>query len=65
MGEDRRPNLGGYHPPEVTRPEPEVPREERELEAKLLRKRKSSDGHQPASSPSDERTGAGGRPEPK
>lgn len=60
MGEDRRPNVGGYPLDEqepATREGPE--REQIELRAKSLRKRDSVDGHEESPSLSAKEEGAG------
>lgn len=48
MGEDRRPNLGGQDLPERAETPRQVPREQLERQAKLLRDRERADGHEPA-----------------
>lgn len=55
MGEDRRPNVGGAHPPE-TQEKPAMDHEQVMRDAKSLGKRAGADGHR-GSSPADVREG--------
>ncbi len=47
MGEDRRPNLGAQDFPERAETPREIPADQLERQAKLLRDRKRADGHEP------------------
>ena len=50
MSEDRRPNFAGRPLDDDDAPEPETRSEELHSEARLLRDRRSADGHEPSES---------------